>query len=63
MPLSERSTLLQHTVGSRLKLRHLALLQSVERHRTLSRVAAEMNLSQPAITKALHEVEDIFMTK
>lgn len=58
-----RSTRLQHTVGSRLKLRHLSLLESVERHRTLSRVAAEMSLSQPAITKALREVEDIFMAK
>lgn len=63
MLLNERLARLQHTVGSRLKLRHLALLQSVERHRTLSRVAVEVNLSQPAITKALREVEDIFMTK
>ena len=60
---TERSLQLRHAVGSRLKLRHLALLQSLERQRTLSRVAAEMNLSQPAITKALREVEDIFMTR
>jgi DNA-binding transcriptional LysR family regulator len=57
MPELERSSRLRHSVGSRLKLRHLALLQSLERHRTLSRVAAEMNLSQPAITKALREIE------
>lgn len=63
MPEPERSARLRHSVGSRLKLRHLALLQSLERHRTLSRVAAEMNLSQPAITKALREIEDIFMTR
>ena len=63
MPELERSSRLRHSVGSRLKLRHLALLQSLERHRTLSRVAAEMNLSQPAITKALREIEDIFMTR
>lgn len=55
--------MLRHRVGSRLKLRHLSLLQSLERHRTLSRVAAEMDLSQPAITKALHEIEDIFMAR
>lgn len=51
---------LQRALLSRLKLRQLALLQTIDRHRTLGRVAAEMQLSQPAITKALHEVEDIF---
>src|SRR5437763_13755171 len=53
---------LQHALLTRLKLRQLALLQAIDRHRTLNRVAAEMRLSQPAITKALHEVEDIFGT-
>ncbi len=51
MPQPERSLRLRHSLGSRLKLRHLTLLQSLERHRTLSRVAAEMDLSQPAITR------------
>src|SRR6478609_3505536 len=51
---------LQHALLSRLKLRQLSLLQAIDRHRTLGRVAAEMRLSQPAITKALHEVEDVF---
>ena len=50
-------------MGSRLKLRHLTLLESLERCRSLSRVAAEMDLSQPAITKALREIEDIFMAR
>ncbi|MBS0452763.1 MAG: LysR family transcriptional regulator [Proteobacteria bacterium] len=54
------AALLQHALISRLKLRQLSLLQAIDRHRTLGRVAAEMQLSQPAITKALHEVEDIF---
>lgn len=51
---------LQHALLTRLKLRQLALVHAVDRHRTLGRVAAEMRLSQPAITKALREVEDIF---
>jgi DNA-binding transcriptional LysR family regulator len=51
---------LQHALLTRLKLRQLALLQAIDRHRTLARVAAEMRLSQPAITKALREVEDVF---
>ncbi len=45
---------------SRLRLRQLALLLAIERLRTLSRVASEMRLSQPAISKALREVEDTF---
>ena len=56
------ASVLQHALLSRLKLRQLALLQAVDRHRTLGRVAAEMRLSQPAITKALRAVEDIFGT-
>ncbi|MCU0922486.1 MAG: LysR substrate-binding domain-containing protein [Burkholderiaceae bacterium] len=63
MVVDERSSRLRHRVGSRLKLRHLMLLQSLDQHRSLSRVAAEMDLSQPAITKALREIEDIFMTR
>ena len=44
---------IQHAVLSRLKMRQLALLQAIDRHRALNRVANEMRLSQPAITKAL----------
>jgi DNA-binding transcriptional LysR family regulator len=53
---------IQHAVLSRLKVRQLALLQTIDRHRVLNRVADEMRLSQPAITKALREIEDIFGT-
>ncbi|MDM0066877.1 LysR substrate-binding domain-containing protein [Variovorax sp. J31P207] len=61
-PISnDRSDRLLHALQSRLKLRHLALLQSIQRNQTLSRVALELRLSQPAITKSLHEIEDIFM--
>src|ERR1700745_3027753 len=51
---------LQHALLSRLKLRQLALLQAVDPQRSLGRVAAEMRVSQPAITKALREAEDVF---
>lgn len=44
---------------SRLKLRHLSLLQGIKRWGTLTRVAIEMGISQPAVTKALSEAEDI----
>lgn len=59
---NDRAEQLRHALQSRLKLRHFALLQCVHRNRTLSRVAVELSLSQPAITKALKEIEDIFMT-
>ncbi len=62
MPHRDRATILQHALLTRLKLRQLALLLAIDRHRVLNRVAAEMRLSQPAITKALREVEDIFGT-
>jgi len=57
------ATDLQHALLSRLKLRQLSLLAAIDRHRALGRVAAEMRLSQPAITKALREAEDIFGSK
>ncbi len=49
-----------HSVVTRLKVRQLALLQAIHKHRSLNRVALELGLSQPAITKALREVEDVF---
>ncbi len=45
---------------SRLKMRHLALLLHIAERESLTRVAAEMGISQPAATKALAEIEDIF---
>ena len=60
--MRDHAAQLTHALLSRLKMRHLALLQAIDRHRVLNRVAIEMRLSQPAITKALREIEDIFMT-
>ena len=60
--MRDHAAQLQHALLSRLKMRHLVLLQAIDRHRVLNRVALEMRLSQPAITKALREIEDIFMT-
>ena len=60
--MRDHAAQLQHALLSRLKLRHLVLLQAIDRQRVLNRVAIEMRLSQPAITKALREIEDIFMT-
>src|SRR2546421_5744198 len=61
--MKDRAEQLHHALLSRLKMRHLVLLENVARHRTLSRVAAEMGLTQPAITKGLHEIEDLLMPR
>lgn len=46
--------------ANRLKHRHLTLLVNIDRHKSLTRVAAQTGISQPAVTKALAEMEDIF---
>jgi DNA-binding transcriptional LysR family regulator len=58
----DRAAALHHALVTRLKLRHLSLIAALDRHRSVSRVAAELAVSQPSVTKALREVEDIFST-
>ena len=52
---------LQH-LSSRLKLRHFALLTELDRQRSVSRAAQLLGLAQPTVTRALAEIEGIFMT-
>ena len=47
-------------LANRLRHRHLVLLANIAKHGTLTRVAAATGVSQPAATKALAELEDIF---
>lgn len=49
-------------LASRLKLRHYALLRELDRQRSISRTAQQLDLAQPTVTRALAEIEDIFMT-
>jgi DNA-binding transcriptional LysR family regulator len=51
-----------HRLVQRLKLRHLALLIEIERLGSLTKVADLMAMSQPAVTQALAEVEQVFGT-
>lgn len=41
-------------------MKHLALLLAIEQKRSLTRVAEQMATSQPAVTQALTELEDLF---
>lgn len=47
-------------LSNRLKHRHLVLLTNIAKHGSLTRVAAATGISQPAVTKALAELEGIF---
>lgn len=60
--IKHRSAALNHLLLSRLRLRHLTLLSLIGQHRRISRVADVLGMGQPAITKALKDVEDIFGT-
>lgn len=48
----------RHMVA-RLRLRHLSLLVLLKQHGTLRRVAMELSVTQPAVTKSLQEIEEI----
>ncbi|MBT2320838.1 LysR family transcriptional regulator [Variovorax paradoxus] len=53
---------LARRLESRLKMRHYVLLMAVDRHRSITRVAQQLSLAQPTVTRALADIEDIFMT-
>ena len=55
-PLSAR-------LESRLKMRHYVLLVAIGKYRSVTRVAQHMSLSQPTVTKALADIEEIFMAQ
>lgn len=54
---------LAHRLETRLKMRHYALLVAVDRHRSITSVAEQLSLTQPTVTRALADIEDIFMTR
>jgi DNA-binding transcriptional LysR family regulator len=48
---------------SRLRIRHLSLVSTVARVGTLHRAAEEMNVTQPAVSKMLQDVEDMLSVR
>ena len=61
--MDARTDKLTHLMLSRLKLRHFSILDAIDKHRTISRSAAALQVTQPAMTRSLREIEDIFMTR
>jgi molybdate transport repressor ModE-like protein len=47
-------------VGHRLKLRDLHILLAVVRHGSMAKAAAELAISQPAVSKAIADMEHVF---
>jgi len=50
----------ERAIDARLKLRHYRLVVALERHRSITRVAEILGTSQPTVTRALADIEDIF---
>jgi len=57
MNMSDRRDVSDWFMRHRLKVRHLNVLLAVERARSIGRAAAELRTSQPAVSKALQELE------
>ncbi len=51
------------SVAHRLKLRDLRLLDTVVRLRSMAKAAIQLNISQPAVSKAIAELEHVFAVR
>lgn len=49
-----------HAIGSRLRFRQLRLLIAIDDMGSLHRAAEQLSMTQPGVSKALHEVEETF---
>jgi DNA-binding transcriptional LysR family regulator len=50
----------ERAIDARLKLRHYRLVVALDRHRSITRVAEILGSSQPTVTRALADIEEIF---
>ena len=50
-------------LDQRLRLHLLRAVEAIERHRSLQKASVALGVSQPALTKSLHELEDILQLR
>lgn len=50
----------ERAIDARLKLRHYRLVVALDRYRSITRVAEILGSSQPTVTRALADIEEIF---
>jgi LysR family transcriptional regulator, pca operon transcriptional activator len=50
-------------LDQRLRLPHLRAVDAIERHRSLLKASVGLGITQPALTKAVHELEDILQVR
>jgi DNA-binding transcriptional LysR family regulator len=60
--MSLQPVVLPDALENRLKLRHYTLLIALAHHRSITRVAETLGTSQPTVTRALADIEEIFGT-
>src|ERR1700760_1956654 len=46
-------------LDQRLKLRHFRIIEAVSQHSSLLRASAALSLAQPALTRSIHEIEEV----
>lgn len=50
---------MSHYLEQRIKIRHLRVIDALDRHKSLLKASRTLNVTQPALTRALQEIEDI----
>ena len=46
-------------LDQRLKLRHFRIIEAISNHSSLLKASGALSLAQPALTRSLHEIEEI----
>jgi len=58
-PVTNSNGATPHYLEQRLKIRHLRAIDAIDRHGSLLGAARSLHVSQPALTRTLHEVESL----
>lgn len=50
---------MSHYLETRIKIRHLRVVDALDRHKSLLKASRALNVTQPALTRTLQEIEEI----